>query len=137
MHPKDQDEIGSHFNVVYKICCKECSSTYIGQTKRRLNDRINEHVDIKSVVAGIGVSGVANHVLNNVTILDGESNRLARETKEFIWIRKYNPELNRKGGLELSDIYTTLVQDGGQQHPVDGAPDGNRERGFPSLCLIK
>ena len=48
-------------------------------------------MDIKSVVAGIGVSG-ADHVLNtshnidweNVTILDGESNRLAREIKESL-----------------------------------------------------
>ena len=69
-------------------------------------------MDIKSVVAGIGVSGVADHVLNtshntdweNVTILYGESNRLAREIKESIWINNYNPELNRKGGFELSDI---------------------------------
>ena len=67
----------------------------------------NHHV--KSVVAGIGVSGVADHVLNtshnidweNVTILDRESNRLAREIKESIWINKYNPELNSKGGFEL------------------------------------
>ena len=110
VHPKDQDEIGSKTNVIYKICCKECSSIYIGQTKRRLKDRIKEH--IKSVVAGVGVSGVANHVLNtshsidwdNVTILDGESNKLAREIKESIWIRKCNPELNRKGGFVVNRI---------------------------------
>ena len=142
VHPKDQDEIGSKTNVIYKICCKECSSIYIGQTKRRLKDRIKEHKDIKSVVAGVGVSGVANHVLNtshidwdNVTILDGESNKLAREIKESIWIRKCNPELNRKGGFELSDIYSTILQDGCQQDPTEGAPDGNPERGFPSLRL--
>ena len=66
-------------------------------------------MDIKSVVAAIGVSGVADRVLNTshnidweiVTILDGESNRLAREIKESIWINNYNPELNRKGGFEL------------------------------------
>ena len=128
---------------INKICCKECSSIYIGQTKRRLKDRIKEHKDIKSVVAGVGVSGVDDHVLNtshsidwdNVTILDGESNKLAREIKESIWIRKCNPELNRKGGFELSDIYSTILQDGCQQDPTEGAPDGNPERGFPSLRL--
>ena len=49
-------------------------------------------MDIKSVVTGIGVSGVADHVLNtshntdweNVNILDEESNRLTREIKESI-----------------------------------------------------
>ena len=116
----------------------------VGQTKRRLRDRLKEHMDIKSVVAGIGVSGVADHVLNtshnidweNVTILDGESNRLAREIKESIWIIKYNPELNRKGGFELSDIYSSILHDGCQQEQIDGAPDGDPERGFPSLRLI-
>ena len=65
---------------------------YVGQTKRRLKDRLKEHMDIKSMVAGLGVSGVADHVLNtshsidwdNVTILDRESNRLVREIKESI-----------------------------------------------------
>ncbi|XP_045475250.1 uncharacterized protein LOC123681084 [Harmonia axyridis] len=30
-------------NVIYKICCKDCQSTYIGQTGRYLKDRISEH----------------------------------------------------------------------------------------------
>ena len=144
VHPKDQDDDGNPTHVVYKISCKDCSATYVGQTKHRLRDRLKEHMDIKSVVAGIGVSGVADHVLNtshnidweNVTILDGESNRLAREIKESIWINKYKPELNRKGGFVLSDIYSSILHDGCQQEPVDGAPDGDPERGFPSIRLI-
>ena len=91
----------------------------------------------------MGISGVADHVLNtshsidwdNVTILHGESSRLAGEIKESIWIRKCNPDLNRKGGFELSDIYSTILQDGCQRDLIEGAPDGNPERGFPSLFL--
>jgi hypothetical protein len=30
-------------NVIYKIPCKDCEVSYVGQTKRRLLDRINEH----------------------------------------------------------------------------------------------
>ena len=40
-----------------------------------------------------------------------------------------------KGGFELSDIYSTILKDGCQQDPTEGAPDGNPERGFPSLRL--
>ena len=72
--------------------------------------------------------------MGHVSILDRENNRLAREIKESIWIRKSNPELNRKGGFELSNIYTTTSS--GQRDPVEGAPNGNPERGFPLLCLI-
>ena len=43
VHPKHQDDIGSRTHVVYKISCKDCSATYVGQTKRRLRDRLKEH----------------------------------------------------------------------------------------------
>jgi len=29
--------------VVYKIECKDCETSYVGQTKRRLTTRIREH----------------------------------------------------------------------------------------------
>ena len=31
-------------NIVYRIPCKDCHSTYIGQTKRYLKNRIQEHM---------------------------------------------------------------------------------------------
>jgi len=32
-----------HNKNVYKLCCKNCNVSYVGQTKRRLNTRILEH----------------------------------------------------------------------------------------------
>jgi hypothetical protein len=144
MHPKDRDEPTSKTHVVYKINCEECSSTYIGQTKRRLKDRVKEHKDVNSVVAGVGVSGVADHVLNtlhqidwnNIKVLDSDSHRLSREIKESIYINKYNPDLNRKGGFELSSIYTTLLKDDGQDLAcIEGHLAGNRNEALPSVSI--
>ena len=30
-------------NVIYKICCKDCDASYMGQTYRKLSSRIFEH----------------------------------------------------------------------------------------------
>jgi len=30
-------------NVVYKLSCKDCDDTYVGQTKRKFNTRVTEH----------------------------------------------------------------------------------------------
>lgn len=45
---KDIIDTFSKNNVVYHIPCKNCESTYIGQTKRPLKVRLKEHqADIK------------------------------------------------------------------------------------------
>jgi len=40
---KDDIPIGCNKNVVYKLDCKNCDVAYIGQTKRKLHTRVNEH----------------------------------------------------------------------------------------------
>lgn len=40
---KDKLPIMSHMNVVYKIDCKDCDASYVGQTNRMLKTRIKEH----------------------------------------------------------------------------------------------
>ena len=46
--PSETHHIKSHitcetFNVIYLIQCRLCNLQYIGETKRRLKDRFNEH----------------------------------------------------------------------------------------------
>jgi len=33
----------SRNNIIYKINCRGCKSTYVGQTKRNLKTRVKEH----------------------------------------------------------------------------------------------
>jgi len=34
---KDRNQLSSNNKVVYKICCKNCDVSYVGQTKRQLD----------------------------------------------------------------------------------------------------
>ena len=42
-HPKDPVPDLQRRDVVYKIPCAACSSSYIGQTGRKLSHRLDEH----------------------------------------------------------------------------------------------
>ena len=64
-------------NVAYKFTCKNCPTTYIGETKRSLKTRINEHKNKKSTESVICQHQMDyNHEFNceETTILDQESN---------------------------------------------------------------
>ena len=48
---KDKPEKWMETNIVYKFQCDSCSATYIGQTKRNLKKRIDEHKKIFRKIA--------------------------------------------------------------------------------------
>lgn len=54
---KTSFQFKSNKNVVYKLACKNCDATYVGQTSRQLKTRLVEHrnyinrnTSIKSVI---------------------------------------------------------------------------------------
>lgn len=52
---KDRISDEKKSNVIYEIPCKDCSTVYIGQTGRRLEDRMKEHKnDMKKALGIIG-----------------------------------------------------------------------------------
>jgi len=40
---KDPLPTVNHSNVLYKICCENCTASYVGQTSRQLTTRVKEH----------------------------------------------------------------------------------------------
>lgn len=59
----------NHSNVIYKINCKNCDASYIGQTKRQIRTRFKEHVNnIKLDFARHSV--ISEHILNNQHTFD-------------------------------------------------------------------
>ncbi|XP_011640680.1 uncharacterized protein LOC105429419 [Pogonomyrmex barbatus] len=65
--------------MVYRINCKDCEATYVGQTERQFKTRINEHIrDIKKATGSPFVVSIHRmnfkHEFNwnNIKILDKE-----------------------------------------------------------------
>jgi len=88
---KDPIPIMARPNVVYKINCLECNTSYVGQTKRTLNTRISEHrnhIRRDSVQSSV----ITNHRLESghdfdwdrVEVLDEELNFNKRLISEMI-----------------------------------------------------
>ena len=48
-HNKDRVPVGLSSNVVYKYTCQQCQHCYIGETRRHLITRINEHIQARPV----------------------------------------------------------------------------------------
>ena len=63
--------------MVYKFDCKNCSATYIGETKRSLRTRINEHKTNKNKESVVSLHRIENkHEFDwgNTSVLDMEGN---------------------------------------------------------------
>lgn len=97
-------------NVIYKIDCKVCDATYIGQTKRQLCTRIREHKNnIK--LDSTRHSVISEHILNqshtfdwdNTKILDHESNYQKRLISEMLHIKEHKNSINLNKDTELLD----------------------------------
>ena len=99
---KDKTPLEHKNNLVYEINCPEdnCNAVYIGETGRRLSERIKEHGDIK------GHSHVAQHTLKtnhraitmeNVKLLScNRGNTKTRKITESLYIRKKKPNINKQ-----------------------------------------
>jgi len=103
-------------NVVYKISCKDCDATYVGQTKRKLNTRITEHrnqINNKSKTTVITEHRLShNHNFDwlNVEILDNERYYWKRIISEMIHIQLQNNALNQQTDTDyLQNTYTSIL----------------------------
>ncbi|XP_011859448.1 PREDICTED: uncharacterized protein LOC105556944 [Vollenhovia emeryi] len=103
--------------VVYKIDCKYCNASYVGQTKRHLKTRINEHA--KDIMKHVGNHSVVSkhrtslgHDFDWSTphVLHRESNTRRREIAEMVFIKRTKDTINLQNDTEnLNDIYDRII----------------------------
>jgi len=107
---KDIDQPLSKNNVVYKIHCKDCEASYVGQTKRQLKTRLKEHRNNLKLDQSKH-SVISEHITKynhsfdweNTKILDYESKYFKRIVSEMIHIKEQTVSLNLNSDTELLD----------------------------------
>lgn len=110
VHPKDKTPAMDQSGVVYRIQCKDCQATYVGETERPLGSRVSEHKkDSKSVVHS-HIQDTGHQVdFSNTKILSRESNWFRRGVKEAIHISTTEHTINRdRGRHQLPPTYKAL-----------------------------
>lgn len=105
-------------DVVYKINCKDCDISYIGQTKRHLSTRIKEHFrNIKMHSSNLSV--VSKHKIEYnhdfdwslPIILHCEKYVRKREIAEMFFIKKNKNTINlQKDTDNLNNIYNKIIK---------------------------
>lgn len=114
---KDSDNIENLSNVVYSIKCTGCKKVYIGETGRRLKNRIYEHKrDCRIGNLNTGLSQHSwkfDHVFDfdNIKILARENNTFKRRILESIHINKYiKNSINLKTEImNINQIYQCIM----------------------------
>ena len=109
VHPKDKEDKLKKCGVVYKINCKNCTKSYIGETGRKLETRVLEHQkeadqasniistrsQRKTSLTQLNKSAITDHVCQQnhiidweeVNVIDREDNRQKRQIRESIQIK--------------------------------------------------
>ncbi|XP_024893281.1 uncharacterized protein LOC112468378 [Temnothorax curvispinosus] len=107
---KDVSELCVNNNVIYKINCNNCDASYVGQTKRQLKTRINEHrtnfrldPSKHSVITEHMQNLNRSFNWNNPLILDFETNYHKRLISEMIHIKEQKNGINSNKDTELLD----------------------------------
>jgi len=132
VHPKDKVKDEEKTELIYRVPCKNCSSSYVGETGRKFGLRIKEHKkEVDSFTAGTQTrasrareSSVThksaitdhaveeNHVIDwdKAKVVDREAQRQTRWIKEALWIRKTPMCMNRDAGsYQLSHTWDQVI----------------------------
>ena len=110
---KDKSIKWDKTGVVYKFNCKNCPVTYVGETKRSLNIRINEHKTCKKDTVVTAHMRNLGHVFDfeKTKILDNESIYKKRIISEMVHIASSHHSINKKEDTQcLSAIYKPIIR---------------------------
>lgn len=104
---KDRLNKGDINNVVYKIDCKDCESTYVGMTSRPLKKRQYEHQyciknkDVRSPLFLHKEDTGHDFDFENIKIIHNVNTNFTRRFSEMLHIQFFDNTLNRAEDINL------------------------------------
>ena len=110
---KDTIPLNSKSNVVYQLNCNECNNVYIGETKKQLKERTNQHIDAVRKKSKLSLifkhCQELNHSFNfdDPKILIQNSNVRPRKFLESFFTSGNSNSLNRC--INFSEIYSPII----------------------------
>ena len=110
---KDPIPLNSKSNVVYQLNCNECNNVYIGETKKQLKERTNQHIDAVRKISNLSLifqhCQELNHSFNfdDPKILIQNSNVRPRKFLESFFTSGNSNSLNRC--INFSEIYSPII----------------------------
>ena len=97
---KDQTKFEHKNNLVYQCECPDCHKKYVGETSRRLIERLIDHNkrDNRSHVLNLSKEEQHTHIWKeNIEIIGNNyKNKIKRKISESYFIRDIKPELNKQ-----------------------------------------
>ena len=103
--------------LVYQVPCRDCSFVYIGQTKRDLNSRLDEHKRvIKNQRTDLSAlsehSIIMNHIISwtKAAIPELETDYRKRLSFESWHINAKSHAMNRNDGSSFPAVYLDLLK---------------------------
>ena len=109
---KDQDPKQKKSGMIYSYQCGEiaCNEEYTEETFGTLGERYREHLKEPSPLNAHCLQSGHSSTLDSFNILGREDQGLTRTMKEAIYIRVYNPTLNRNiGKFNLNHIWDRVL----------------------------
>jgi hypothetical protein len=120
---KPKKDIQDMKNIIYKIPCKDCPLTYIGETQQFLQKRIYQHK--YAVRTGDENNGlymhnkITGHAIHwgKIKPIEQEKDWRSRKIKESILINSKNPSscieklMNIEKGIKIADCWTCFARD--------------------------
>lgn len=100
-HKKDSISKMQNINVVYQLSCKQCDAVYLGQTSRKLEQRVKEHQNNVRTIAERQNSVTLHRIQQNhefdflnPIILETDSKYYRRLVKETLHIKMHSKAIN-------------------------------------------